>query len=72
MKLRPLRNPKVGEAAKLHRQTLEVQRRVLGEGHPRTLGSGSNLAVMLRQLGNFAEAAELPVLARDEADSVAA
>ena len=43
----------------MHRETLEVRRRVLGEEHPDTLRSRNNLASALGAAGRHAEAAEL-------------
>ena len=40
---------KSDEARKLHEQTLEIQRRILGPEHPDTLRSMHNLAAMLRR-----------------------
>jgi tetratricopeptide (TPR) repeat protein len=40
----------------MHRQTLELTEKVLGEEHPDTLGSMNNLALMLDNLGKYEEA----------------
>jgi hypothetical protein len=44
------------EAEAMHRQTLQLQERVLGKEHPNTLGSMMGLASSLRQQGKYAEA----------------
>jgi tetratricopeptide (TPR) repeat protein len=44
------------EAEALHRQTLELYKRVLGEQHPSTLISINNLASVLRAQGKHEEA----------------
>ena len=41
----------VAAARKLDQDTLDRKRRVLGEDHPGTLASASNLAADLRELG---------------------
>ena len=47
------------EAARIHRETLEVQRRVLGAEHPDTLTSANNLAIVLEEQGELVEAARI-------------
>ena len=52
----------LSEAARLHRATLEVQRRVpgpLGPEHPDTLASASSLGTVLATQGEFPEAARI-------------
>jgi hypothetical protein len=49
----------LSEAIRIHRETLEVQRRVLGAEHPRTLGSAFYLAVLLSEQGEFSEFARI-------------
>ncbi len=49
----------LADAEKLHRQTLENNRRTLGEGHRDTLQSMENLAVTLRGQDKHEEAEEL-------------
>ena len=44
-------------AAVMRRETLEVQKRVLGQEHPDTLGAAMNLANTLQTLGQHAAAA---------------
>jgi hypothetical protein len=47
------------EGTRIHRETLEARRRVLGAEHPDTLMSAHNLAGVLGQQGEFSEAAEI-------------
>jgi hypothetical protein len=47
------------EARDLDRETLDRKRRILGEGHPRTLITASNLASCLRELDEVKEPGEL-------------
>jgi len=47
------------EAARIHRETLEVRRRVLGLEHPGTLASAGSLANVLAKQGEFSEAARI-------------
>jgi non-specific serine/threonine protein kinase/serine/threonine-protein kinase len=47
------------EAEKLYRETLDVERRVLGPEHPRTLWLMNNLANVLTDEGRYAEAEKL-------------
>ena len=47
------------EARDLHRDTLDRQRRVLGEDHPETLFSANNLAADLHGLGEVRAARDL-------------
>ena len=47
------------EAEKLDRETLDIQRRVLGPEHPDTLMSMNNLATVLEHEGHYAEAEKL-------------
>jgi tetratricopeptide (TPR) repeat protein len=44
------------EAEKLYRQTLEIQRRILGPDHPQTAGTKYNLACNLALSGHREEA----------------
>ena len=44
------------EAEQFYRETAEVQTRTLGAEHPHTLTSLSNLAAVLQEQGQFAEA----------------
>jgi len=44
------------EAEGMHRQALELRRKVLGAEHPSTLSSMDNLASVLRSLGRYDEA----------------
>ena len=46
-------------AARILRETLEVQRRVLGAEHPDTLTSANNLASVLHAQGEFPEAVRI-------------
>ncbi|KAK5263049.1 hypothetical protein LTR96_011516, partial [Exophiala xenobiotica] len=48
-----------GEAEEMHRQTLDLREKVLGEEHQSTLGSMNNLALVLRQQGNYEEAEQM-------------
>uniref|UniRef100_A0A6V2J188 Kinesin light chain n=1 Tax=Ditylum brightwellii TaxID=49249 RepID=A0A6V2J188_9STRA len=48
-----------GEAEELFRPFLEVIKSALGEAHPHTLGTMSNLAAAVRGQGRYAEAEEL-------------
>jgi uncharacterized protein (DUF2267 family) len=50
---------KLTDAARIQREVLEVQRRVLGEEHPSTLSSANNLAGSLAYQGQHAEAEEM-------------
>jgi tetratricopeptide (TPR) repeat protein len=50
---------KFAEAEQLHRQALDIKRRVLGEEHPATLDSVNNLAIVVTMQGQFAEAEQL-------------
>jgi len=43
------------EAAKIHRQTLEARKRVLGTGHPKTLESADKLATAQERLAREEE-----------------
>jgi hypothetical protein len=47
------------EAERLHRQTLDIRRRVLGPEHPDTLASVHNLAIVLYDEGRYTEAERL-------------
>src|ERR1035438_8552798 len=47
------------EAEKLYRETLDIQRRVLGTEHPDTLRSMNNLAIVLNHQRRFTEAEKL-------------
>ena len=47
------------EAARLHKETLEIRKRALGPEHPDTLQSMNNLAVSYRSLGQTNETAQL-------------
>ena len=47
------------EAARILREALEVQRRVLGTEHQETLASANNLADVLADQGEFLEAARI-------------
>ncbi|MGH3686544.1 MAG: tetratricopeptide repeat protein [Pseudonocardiaceae bacterium] len=47
------------QARDLQQDTLTRRRRVLGDGHPHTLASASNLAAGLRALGREDEANQL-------------
>ncbi len=53
------RRSSLAEAERWFRSSFEGQRVVLGEGHPKTLGVGSNLSVVLLHQQRFEEAAEL-------------
>uniref|UniRef100_A0A7S4RXZ9 Kinesin light chain n=1 Tax=Ditylum brightwellii TaxID=49249 RepID=A0A7S4RXZ9_9STRA len=48
-----------GEAEELFRPFLEVIKSALGEAHPHTLGTMSNLAAAVRGQGRYEEAEEL-------------
>ncbi|KAK5260321.1 hypothetical protein LTR40_004369 [Exophiala xenobiotica] len=48
-----------GEAEEMHRQTLDLREKVLGEEHQSTLGSMNNLALVLRQQGKYEEAEQM-------------
>jgi tetratricopeptide (TPR) repeat protein len=50
---------KYKEAEEFHRRTLELNKQVLGEGHPVTLASMSNLAIVYGQQGEYAKAETL-------------
>lgn len=50
---------KFGEAEPLHREALEACRRFLGNEHPNTLASISNIALFLNEFGKSAEAEPL-------------
>ena len=50
---------KFDEARKLHEQTLEIRRRILGPEHPDTLWSMNNLAIVLGEQGKHDEARKL-------------
>jgi tetratricopeptide (TPR) repeat protein len=50
---------KYEEAEQMHRQTLDLKKKVLGEEHPSTLGSINNLAEVLRQQGKYEEAEQM-------------
>ncbi len=54
-----LRQGHLAEAEPYYREALEVSRRVLGDEHPGTLISKSNLALLLVELGNASEAERL-------------
>jgi hypothetical protein len=43
----------------IHRETLEVQKRVLGPEHPSTLNTATSLANALNTQGQYAEAAAM-------------
>jgi tetratricopeptide (TPR) repeat protein len=47
---------KYAEAEGMHRQTLELKEKVLGQEHPSTLSSMNNLALVLRSQGKYKEA----------------
>ena len=47
------------EARDLDQDTLDRRRRVLGDDHPSTLNSATNLAIDLRQLGEVQAARDL-------------
>ena len=47
------------EARQILRDTLEVQRRVLGMEHPSTLTTANNLAYLLTQQGELSEAGQI-------------
>jgi hypothetical protein len=49
----------VDEARALFDEALETRRRVFGHDHPDTIGSMSNLAVLLRRTGELEQAEEL-------------
>ncbi|KAN0102737.1 hypothetical protein V8E51_011050 [Hyaloscypha variabilis] len=51
-----------GYAETLHQQTLELKKQVLGEGHPDTLASMNNLALIYEQQGEYAKAETLRTL----------
>ena len=44
------------EAEEMHRQTLELRKKVSGPKHPYTLTSMNNLATVLRSQGKYGEA----------------
>jgi tetratricopeptide (TPR) repeat protein len=50
---------KYSEAEEMHQRTLELSERVLGNEHPWTLMSMSNLAVVLDSQGKYEEAEEM-------------
>ncbi|KAK5188427.1 hypothetical protein LTR96_011511 [Exophiala xenobiotica] len=50
---------KYEEAEQMHRQTLDLKKKVLGEEHPSTLDSINNLAAVLQQRGKHEEAAQI-------------
>ena len=50
---------KFAEAEALHRQALEMQRKLLGEEHPEVATSLNHLAVVLQHQGKLAEAEQL-------------
>ncbi|CAE7123276.1 unnamed protein product, partial [Rhizoctonia solani] len=49
------------QQSKLETQVLDARKRVLGEGHPDTLGSINTLAVLYSKLGQYEEAMKLEV-----------
>jgi len=53
------RRGRYDEAEALRKETLEIQRRVLGEGHPRTLYTMEILAMMYKEQGRYDEAEAL-------------
>ena len=55
----PTPEERLAEAETLHRQTLENNRRTLGEGHRDTLRSMENLAAALAEQGKYDEAEEV-------------
>jgi non-specific serine/threonine protein kinase/serine/threonine-protein kinase len=55
----------LAEAQALQQQTLDINRRVLGPEHPRTLVFMNNLAETWAQMGKYAEAEKLVEQARD-------
>lgn len=50
---------KYDEAEEMHRQTLELSEKVLGQEHPSTLDSMNNLALVLDNQGKYNEAEEI-------------
>ncbi len=50
---------KYAEAEQMQRELLDVQRRVLGPEHPRTLATMSNLASSLTGRGKYAEVEQM-------------
>jgi tetratricopeptide (TPR) repeat protein len=50
---------KLSEAEPLYREALEARRRTLGDTHPSTLASISNMAVLLQDQGKLSEAEPL-------------
>jgi tetratricopeptide (TPR) repeat protein len=53
------RRGKIDQAELLYRETLAADRKVLGEKHPDTVTLTNNLAAVLQEKGDFAEAEEL-------------
>ena len=49
----------LAEATRIHRETLEVERRVLGAEHPSTPASASNLADALEEQGELEQAGRI-------------
>ena len=47
---------KYAEAEAMHRRTLAIRLKALGEGHPDTAPSYNNLALALQSQGKYAEA----------------
>ena len=43
----------------MHRHTLDLRKKVLGEMHPSTLDSMNNLAEVLRRQGKYEEAEQM-------------
>lgn len=50
---------KYREAKLMYRQTLDQRKKVLGEKHPYTLGSRTNLAVVLEQQEKYKDARQI-------------
>ncbi|KAK8071889.1 ATP GTP binding protein [Apiospora saccharicola] len=53
------RQGKYGEAEQMHRQTLELRVKVLGQEHPDTLTNMNNLAFVLESQGKYLEAEQM-------------
>jgi non-specific serine/threonine protein kinase/serine/threonine-protein kinase len=49
----------LAEGERLNRETLEIERRILGPEHPETLGVMGSLAITLMDEGHYAEAEKL-------------
>ncbi len=47
------------EAARIHRETLQARRSILGNKHPDTRVSSNNLAYVVKKQGNFVEALKI-------------